>query len=80
MPVKKTITTSEKKSEKQDFKDQKLFFNHRTSIDTKGPISTSSEGNSYIKVIVDAFTHYVALNPVPNCKLILHIQHSTNTG
>ena len=32
------------------------------------PISPSSEGNSYIKVIVDAFTHYVALNPLPLCK------------
>ena len=37
------------------------------SFDTKGPISLSSEGNSYIMVIVDAFTHYVALNPVPHC-------------
>ena len=35
--------------------------------ETKGPISPSSEGNSYIMVIVDAFTHYVALNPVPHC-------------
>ena len=34
---------------------------------TKGPILPSSEGNSYIMVINDAFTHYVALNPVPNC-------------
>ena len=33
----------------------------------KDPISPSSEGNSYIMVIVDAFTHYVALNPVPHC-------------
>ena len=36
-------------------------------FDTKGPISPSSEGNSYIMVIVDAFTRYVALNPVPRC-------------
>ena len=52
---------------KQDFKGQSLYFNHRISFDTKGPISPSSEGNSYIMVIVDAFTHYVALNPVPHC-------------
>ena len=32
----------------------------------KGPISPSSEENSYIMVIVDAFTHYVALKPVPH--------------
>ena len=49
---------------KQDFKGQSLYFNHRISFDTKGPISPSSEGNSYIMVIVDAFT----LNPVPHCK------------
>ena len=54
-------------NQKQDFKGQSLYFNHRISFDTKGPISPSSEGNSYIMVIVDAFTHYVALNPVPHC-------------
>ena len=54
-------------AQKQDFKGQKLYFNHRISFDRKGPISPTSEGNSYIMVIVDAFTHYVALNPVPHC-------------
>ena len=54
-------------AQKQDFKGQSLYFNHRISFDTKGPISPSSEENSYIMVIVDAFTHYVALNPVPQC-------------
>ena len=54
-------------AQKQDFKGKSLYFNHRISFDTKGPISPSSEGNSYIMVIVDAFTHYVALNPVPYC-------------
>ena len=54
-------------SQKQDFKEKNLYFNHRISFDTKGPISSSSEGNFYIMVIVDAFTHYVALNPVPHC-------------
>ena len=54
-------------AQKQDFKRQNLYFNDRISFDTKGPISPSSEGNSYIMVIVDAFTHYVALNPVPHC-------------
>ena len=29
-------------AEKQDFKGQSLYFNHRISIDTKGPISPSS--------------------------------------
>ena len=54
-------------AQKQDFKGQSLYFNHRISFDTKRKISPSSEGNSYIMVIVDAFTHYVALNPVPHC-------------
>ena len=54
-------------AQKLDFKGQSLYFIHRISFDTKGPISPSSEGNSYIMVIIDAFTHYVALNPVPHC-------------
>ena len=53
-------------AQKQDFKGQSLNVNHRFSFDTKGPISPSSEANPYIMVIVDAFTHYVALNPVPH--------------
>ena len=53
-------------AEKQDFKGQSLYFNHRTLFDTNGPISASSEGNSYIMVIV-VFKHYVALNPGPHC-------------
>ena len=53
-------------AQKQDFKGQSLSFNHRISFDTKGPISPSSEGNSYIMVINDAFTHYVALNNIKN--------------
>ena len=54
-------------AEKQDFKGRSLYFNHRISFDTKVPISSSSEGNSYIMVMVDAFTHYVALNSVLHC-------------
>ena len=54
-------------AQKQHFEGQSLYFNHRISFDTKGPIPPSSEGNSYIMVIVDAFTHYVVLNPVPHC-------------
>ena len=43
-------------AQKQDFKGQLFYFNHRISFDTKGPISPSSEGNSYIMVLVDAYT------------------------
>ena len=41
------------------------YFNHRISMDTKGPISPASDGSSYVYVIVDAFTHYVVLHPSP---------------
>ena len=34
-------------------------------MDTKGPISPSSDGNSYVYVIVDVFTHFVFLHPSP---------------
>ena len=51
----KTLSKSKTIAQKQDFKGQSLYFNHRISFDTKGPISPSSEGNSYIMVIVDAF-------------------------
>ena len=41
------------------------YFSNRFSMDTKGPISPSSDGNSYVYVIMDAFTHYVVLHPSP---------------
>ena len=34
-------------------------------MDTNGPISPSSDGNSYVYVIVDAITNYVVLHPLP---------------
>ena len=48
---------------KQPFLEVSPYFNHRISFDTKGPISPSSDGNSYVYVIVDAFTDYVVLHP-----------------
>ena len=66
--LKKPYPNQKQIAEKHDFKAHNLYFNHRISFDTKGPISPSSEGNSYKLVKVDAFTHYVALNPVPHCK------------
>ena len=35
-------------------------------MDTKGPISPSSQNNSYIFVIIDAFSHFVVTNPASN--------------
>ena len=37
-------------AEKQDFKGHSLFFKQRISFDIKGPISPSSDGNSFIMV------------------------------
>ena len=68
MSIKQTIPNQKQIAEKQNCKGQSLYFNQKNSFDTKGPISLSSEGNSYIMVIVYAFTHKVALNPVPHCK------------
>ena len=47
----------------QPFLEVSPYFNHRISMDTKGPISLSSDENSYVYVIVDAFTHFVVLHP-----------------
>ena len=49
----------------QPFLEVSPYFNHRISMDTKGPISPSSDGNSYVFVIVDAFSHDVVLHPSP---------------
>ena len=68
MPVNKPYPHQKQTAEKQNFIRQKLYFNPRILFDKKGPISPSSEGNSYIMLIVDAFTQYVALNPVPHAK------------
>ena len=67
MSIEQTLSKSKTNSTKTRFQWTNLCFNHRISFDTKGPISSSSEGNSYIMVLFDAFTHYVALNPVPHC-------------
>ena len=51
---------------RQPFLEVSPYFNHRISMDTKGPISLSSDGNCYVYVIVDVIiTHYVVLHPSP---------------
>ena len=40
-------------------------FNHRISMDTKGPIFPASKDNHYIFVICDAFSHFVVTQPTP---------------
>ena len=49
----------------QPFLEVSPYFNHRISINTKRPISSSSDGISYVNVIVDAFTRFVVLHPSP---------------
>ena len=65
--LKITYPNQKKIAEKQDFKRESLKFNHTISFDLKGPFSPSSERSSFIMVIDDAFTYYLALNPVPHC-------------
>ena len=43
----------------QTFSENASDFNYRISMDTKGPINPPSKQNSYIHVIVDAFSHFV---------------------
>ena len=49
----------------QTFLEVSPYFSLRISMDTKGPISPSSDGHSYAFVIVDAITHYVVHPPSP---------------
>ena len=62
-----------------EFIGQSLFFNHRNSYVTESPISPHSDGRSYLMIIVDSFTHYVALTPDSHCNAfyayIKHYEH-----
>ena len=48
----------------QSFSEPDPSFNYRISVDTKGPITPSSQNKSYIHVIVDAFSHFVVTVPI----------------
>ena len=43
----------------QTFSENASYFNYRISMDTKGPIHPISKQNSFIHVIVDAFSQFV---------------------
>ena len=43
----------------------KVFANTKTKTKIQGPIHPTSEGNNYIFVIVDAFSHYVTIMCAP---------------
>ena len=49
----------------QPFLEVSPYFNQRISMDTKNPISLSSDGKLYVYVNVDAVTHYDVLHPSP---------------
>ena len=48
----------------QTFSENASNFSYRISMDTKGPINPPSKQNSYIHVIVDAFSHFVVTVPI----------------
>ena len=62
----------------QSFSEHAPSSNYRISMDTKGPINSSSNNKSYIHVIIDAFSHFVvtvpikAKNPETAIKTLLH--------
>ena len=64
---------------KQPFLEVSPYFNHRISMDTKGQISSSSDGNSYVHVIVDLHT---MLSSILHPKMMsqIHSQYYLITG
>ena len=61
----KVFANTKTKSKQEQPAATKTYFNEMIMIDTKGPINTTSEGNNYIFVIVDAFSHYVTIMCAP---------------
>ena len=61
---KKHINRKLQTATKQTFSETASYFNYRISMDTKGPINPPSNQNSYIHVIVDAFSHFVVTVPI----------------
>ena len=65
MPNKQSICEYENKKQTRTTSTNKTYFNEMIMIDTKGPIHPTSEGNNYIFVLVDAFSHYVTIMCAP---------------
>ena len=61
----KVFANTKIKSKQEQLAPTKKYFNEMIMIDTKGPIYPTSEGNNYIFVIVDAFSHYVTIMCAP---------------
>ena len=61
----KVFANTKTRSKQEQLAPTKTYFNEMIMIDTKGPIHPTSEGNNYIFVIVDAFSHYVTIMCAP---------------
>ena len=61
----KLFANTKTKSKQEQLATTKTWFNEMIMVDTKGPIHPTSEGNNYIFVIVDAFSHYVTIMCAP---------------
>ena len=61
----KVFANTKTKSKQEQLAPTKTYFNEMIMIDTKGPIHPTSEGNNFIFVIVDAFSHYVTIMCAP---------------
>ena len=71
----KIFTTKQNIAPPLPFHENANYFNYRVSIDTKGPINPSSNGNHYIFVMVDAFSNYVVVVPAPR----INAKYAINT-
>ena len=59
------FANTKSKSKQEQLASTKTYFNKMIMIDTKRPIKPTSEGNNYIFVIVDAFSHYATIMCAP---------------
>ena len=62
----KMFANTRTKSKQEQLATTKTYFNEMIMIDTKVSIHRTSEGNNYIFVIVDAFSHYVTMCATKN--------------
>ena len=58
----KVFANTKTTSKQEQLAPTKTYFNEMIMIDTKEHIHPTSEGNNYIYVIVDAFSHYVTIS------------------
>ena len=61
----KVFANIKTKSKQEQLVPTKTYFNEMIMIETKGPIHPTSEGNNYIFVREDAFSHYVTIMCAP---------------